>query len=81
VGGCEESDSRMLGGRSQSNGDPGTKFSVVIGAPLEFCGILEGNPLSEQRASEVGMMTGDERFCETGCYIAHEPRFRTIENL
>lgn len=54
MGGCGESDSRMRGARSQSNVDPGKKISVVIGAPLELCEILEDNSFSEQWAQEVG---------------------------
>ncbi len=79
--GCEESDSRMLGERSQSNGDSGMEVSVVVGARLEPCGILDGIPLSEQRASKVKVMTGDERSCETRCFIAYDLRVRTVEEL
>lgn len=71
----------MLGGRFQSNGDYWTEVSVVVGARLELCGILDGNPLSEQRASKVKVMIADEQFCATRCFIAFELRVRTLEVL
>lgn len=71
----------MQGGRSRSNGDYWTEVSVVVGARLELCGILDGNPSSEQRASKAKVMTVDERFCETWCFIAYELRVRSLEEL
>ena len=79
--GCEESDSRMTGERSQSKGDPGMMISVVVGAPLELCGILDENPLSEQRTSKARVVNAGERFCEMRCYIAYELRVTTVEVL
>lgn len=69
----------MMGGRSQSKGDPGLKNLVVVGARLELCGILDENPSSEQQPSKVRAGTAGERFCEKGCYIAYEFRVRTAE--